>query len=186
MIHTFLTLPSSSHTLRSINVQAVLNLSLNQDILQDISDDVQLKLKMFVGGKFKPKKTVFEDLKELDVEVPEEDRYDPYFSVFDFEAMAVKVPKGTVVQGKTLHATHVPATVSICSNVPGHEEPAHLQTDGDPQKLVDDFVDVLLEHQNTRVGFLTQKYESVLNQLQERIDECKEFLGIEDEPKTVF
>ena len=101
---------------------------------------------VYVGGKFKPRKTVFEDLDELDFEVPEE--------------------------------------CSICSNIPEHEEPVHLQTDGDPQKLVDDFVDILLEHQTTRVGILNQKYESVLNQLKETIDELKEFLGIKDEAKT--
>ena len=32
----------------------------------------------------------------FDIEVPKEDRYDRYFSVFDFEAMVVKTPSKTV------------------------------------------------------------------------------------------
>ena len=136
---------------------------------------------VYVGGKFKPKKTVFEELDELGIKVPEEDRFDPYFSVFDFEAMAIKTQNGTVEQGKTLHATHVPATVSICSNIPGHEQPVHLQTDGDPQKQVDNFVDVLLEQQKTRVAILNKKYEPVLTQLNDRITELRSFLGIKKE-----
>ena len=51
----------------------------------------------------------------LDVKVPEEVRYDRYFSVFDFEAMAAKTPSETVEQGKTLHATHLdPGKVQQC------------------------------------------------------------------------
>ena len=93
--------------------------------------------------------------------------------------MAAKTPSGTVEQGKTLHATHVPATVSICSNVPGHEQPVHIQTDGDSQKLVDEFVDSLLEQQNTRVEILNEKYEPVLSKLKEIIIRLKVKLGIE-------
>ena len=101
---------------------------------------------IYVGGKFKTKRTVFEALDELNINVPKKDRYDTLFSVFDFEAMAVKTPKGTIEQGKTLHATHVPATVSICSNLPNHKDPVHIQTDDDPQELSDRFVNVLLKH----------------------------------------
>ena len=133
---------------------------------------------VYVGGKFKPKKTVFEALDELAIKVPEEDRYDSFFSVFDFEAMAAKISSGTVELGKTLHATHIPATVSVCSNIPGHEQPVHLQTNGDPQTLVDEFVDSLLEQQKSRVEILNEKYKSTLTQLKERIIVLKEKLGI--------
>ena len=92
--------------------------------------------------------------------------------------MAANISSGTLELGKTLHATHIPATVSVCSNVPGHEQPVHLQTDGDPQKLVHRFVDSLLEQQNSRVEILNQKYKSTLTQLQKKIIELKEKLGV--------
>ena len=51
----------------------------------------------------------------FDIEVPKEDWYDRYFSVFDFEAMVVKTPSKTVEQGKILHATHLdPGKVQRC------------------------------------------------------------------------
>ena len=43
----------------------------------------------FVGGKYVITKTVFEELEELEIKVPEQDRYDPYFSTFDFEAFTI-------------------------------------------------------------------------------------------------
>ena len=36
---------------------------------------------VYIGGKFKPKKTVFEALDELAIKVPEKDRYDRFFSL---------------------------------------------------------------------------------------------------------
>ena len=134
---------------------------------------------VYVGGKFKTKQTVFEALDELGIKVPEEHQYDRLFSVFDFEAMAFKTE--TVEQGKTLLATHVPATVSISSNVPGHEEPIHLQTNGNSQELIDEFVDNLLEHQKSRVEILNEKYEPALSELNEDISQLKKLLGIEEE-----
>ena len=44
---------------------------------------------IYVGGTYKVKKTLFECLDEIDIKVPAEDRYDEYFTVFDFEALQV-------------------------------------------------------------------------------------------------
>ena len=121
-------------------------------------------------------------MEELNINVPEEDRYDMLFSVFDFEAMAVKTPEGTV-EGKTLHATHVPATVSICSNLPDHKDPVHIQTDDDPQELSDRFVDVLLTHHEAGKKIRTEKYKPELDELTERITQLKQILGQDEEEK---
>ena len=45
---------------------------------------------IYVGGKFRPKETVFDWLEKEDFNVPESDRYFKYFSVFDFEALQEK------------------------------------------------------------------------------------------------
>ena len=48
------------------------------------ADEVQEK---FVGGKYILSK--FELCEELNINIPEEDRYDPYFTTYDFEAFTV-------------------------------------------------------------------------------------------------
>ena len=54
--------------------------------------------------------------------------------------------------------------------------------EGDPQKLVDDFVEELLVIQKTRVKLLKEeKFKSAIDELQSRIKEFKRKLGIEDE-----
>ena len=103
---------------------------------------------VFLGGKYCNKKTVFELLDTIDIHVPECDRYDPYFAVYDFETL--QVPIEEELQGRTLHFKHVPATVSICSNVPGHTDPVHVRSHGEPQQLVDEFVQKLLRIQAVR------------------------------------
>ena len=52
----------------------------------------------FAGGKYVISKTVFELLEELNINVPEEDRYDPYFSRLVFESFTV--PKETEYLGR--------------------------------------------------------------------------------------
>ena len=83
--------------------------------------------------------------------------------------------------GRTLHFTHKPATVSICSSVPDHTEPYHIQSDGDPQELVDKFVLKLLEVQKSRVDLLTERYKTVLEELEEKETElsCMLFNSIQ-------
>ena len=88
----------------------------------------------FVGGKHILTKTVFELCEELGIDVPEEDRYDPYFSTFDFEAFTV--PDESEYLGRQFHATQVPATFSVCSSVPGHTTARHVRTHGDAQELI--------------------------------------------------
>ena len=72
---------------------------------------------MYIGGKYRNKKPVFELLDDIDINVPEEDRYDKYFGCYDFKAL--QVPIEDELLGRVLHFDHVPATVSICSNIPG-------------------------------------------------------------------
>ena len=119
---------------------------------------------VYKGGKYRIKKTVFELLDALGINVPENDRFDPYFVVYDFEAL--QVPIDEVLQGRNLHFKHVPATVSICSNVPGHTYPVHIRSNGDSQQLVDEFVQELLKIQATRETLLTQKYQPSLDALE--------------------
>ena len=121
---------------------------------------------VFKGGKYKNRKTVFELLDTLGINVPQSDRFDPYFAVYDFEALQVRIEE--VLQGRKLKYKHVPATVSICSNVPNHTEPLHLRSNGDSQQLIDQFVIELLKIQATRETLLTEKYQPFLDALEIR------------------
>ena len=138
---------------------------------------------VFTGGKYRNKKTVFELLDTLNIHVPDADRFDPYFAVYDFEAL--QVPIDDELQGRTLHYKHVPATVSICTNIPGHTNALHLRSTGDPQQLVDTFVEELLKVQAVRERLLTEKYQSVIDDLNVQQLECKTNLGEVDQSMEV-
>ena len=133
---------------------------------------------IYVGGKYMNRKTIFECLEEVGIDVPEADRYDEYFTVFDFEAY--QAPEEDEEQGRTFHFEHIPATVSICSSVPGHTEPHHIQSDGEPQDLVDRFVMKLHEVQESREQLLTAKYQPYLDKLLHKMADIMWMLGIDD------
>ena len=102
----------------------------------------------FVGGKYISTKTVFEELEELEIKVPEQDRYDPFFSTFDFEAFTI--PGESEYLGRQFHATQAPATLLVCSSVPDHTDAVHVRTYDNSQELVDELITELLRHQDTR------------------------------------
>ena len=139
---------------------------------------------VFVGGKYRSKKTVFNMLDDIEIIIPAEDRFDEFFTVFDFEALQCEFDTDKAERGRTFHFKRVPATVSVCSSVPEHTEPVHIRSDGDPQKLVDNFVINLLEIQETRKKLLTVKYKMYLEELKNREDELSVLLGIDNNNST--
>ena len=101
---------------------------------------------VYLGGKFDAHlDTVFDKLLIIDIFVPASDRYYEFVSVFDYEA--IQVPDPHKSHGKDILYVHIPATFSVCSNVPGFREPVHVQSDGDPQKLVENMVELQIQHQ---------------------------------------
>ena len=92
---------------------------------------------LYIGGKFKTNDTIFERLYKVGIEVQEQDRYYKFVSTYDYEA--IQTPDNEIVHGRKMHYVHVPATFSVCSNIPGHTEPKHQASDGSPQKLVEKF-----------------------------------------------
>ena len=80
---------------------------------------VQLK---YLGGTYHVPKTVFEQLEEENIIVPEEARYFPYHATFDFECSFDQEKAQELKNTDKLNwqSSHVPLTVSVCSNVPGY------------------------------------------------------------------
>lgn len=76
---------------------------------------------VFPGRFYEKKKTIFGELREIDVIVQKSDEYFPWFIVFDFEAIFKKVNESSVTSKLQIERIHQPISVSICSNVPDFE-----------------------------------------------------------------
>ena len=59
-------------------------------------------------------------------------------------------------------ARHVPLSVSVASNVPGHEQVQCLVTDGDTNKLVSAMMDILQSMSDAAYENINNSYEDVL------------------------
>ena len=66
-------------------------------------------------------------------------------------------------------AHHVPVSVSVASNVPGHERVQCLVTDGDTNKLVSAMMDILQAMSNAAYNKIKHSYEDVWEQLAEEL-----------------
>ena len=134
------------------------------------------KEEIYVGGKFRQSDTIFERLKKEGIDIPQEDRFYPFISVFDYEAL--QVPRDELIGGREIHFRHVPATFSLCSNIPEHTEPIHVTSNGDPQELVDKMITIQLQHQEKASYLMRKKFDEVFKLLNREIAELEEKLEI--------
>ncbi len=65
-------------------------------------------------------------------------------------------------------ARHVTLSVSVASNVPGHETPRCYVTDGDSHKLVGAMMSGLSAFSDAAFDMLIPSYDNVLNELEVR------------------
>ena len=111
---------------------------------------------------------MFERLDDEGIVVGDSLRYYPYRGTFDFECFFDKhnFPADT----KTLQwsARHVPLSVSVASNVPGHEDAQCYITNGDSNKLVADMMVHLTAISDTAYDSLSPSYAEVLADLDAR------------------
>ena len=115
-------------------------------------------------------------------------RYYPYRATFDFECWfdTEQLPSDS----DRVHwvARHVPLSVSVASNVPGHERVKCLVTNGDTNKLVIDMMAILISMSDAAYDSIKDSYENVLEQLAEamtRWDEQEETaLSAADDKKS--
>ena len=136
---------------------------------------------VFIGGKHKKDRTVFERLELAGYDIAREDRYCPYISCFDFEAL--QVPRNERLKGRNIVYKHIPATFSVHSNVPGHTEVQHRVSDGNPQRLVDELITILLRHQDTASTEMNKRFETLFTELDEDLQDIKEKLETPGDPK---
>ena len=77
----------------------------------------------------------------------------------------MQVPIDDVVKGRNIHFEHVPASFSLCFNIPGHHETVHVQSEEDPQVLVDRMVKIQTLHQEAACPIMQEKYQVILEAL---------------------
>ena len=139
--------------------------------------------RVYKGGVYHPPSSIFERLDDEGIIVEDVLRYYPYRATFDFECYFDRdnVPADT----NTLQwsARHVPLSVSVASNVPGHEDAQCYITNGDSDKLVADMMSHLHAVSDAAFESLKPSYESVLDKLkmlQEEWDSAEEECGLEE------
>ena len=112
--------------------------------------------------------SVFQRLDDEGFAVIEDLRYYPYRAKFDFECYFNDErlpPDSDRVQWS---ARHVPLSVSLASNVPGHDDAQCYVTNGDSDKLVEDMMAHLITISDAAYESLLPSYKDVLACLKER------------------
>lgn len=120
----------------------------------------------YKGGRYSAPKTLFEDLDQFDIEVPEELRFNRFRAVYDFESRLLPVKNDQFM------FKHIPTSVSIVSNVEGYETPKTFCNEN-PLDLVRDFVKYLDEISSKQAFLNNRDYRKILKSLYSKIDECE-------------
>ena len=121
--------------------------------------------RVYPGGVYHSTPSVFERLADENIRVAEALQYYPYRATFDFECWfdTEHLPADSA----QVHwvARHVPLSVSVASNVPGHEQVTCIVTDGDVNKLVSTMMTVLQAMSEAAYDKIKDSYDHVLEQL---------------------
>ena len=140
--------------------------------------------RVYKGGVYHPPPpSVFERLDDEGIVVEKTLRYYPYRATFDFECFFDRHNLPADTNTLQWSARHVPLSVSVASNVPGHEDAQCYITNGDSDKLVADMMSHLHAVSDAAFESLKPSYESVLDKLKmlkEEWDSAEEECGLEE------
>ena len=123
---------------------------------------------VYKGGVYHTTPTVFQRLDDEGITVADMLRFYPYRATFDFECFFDGEDISANSDRVQWIARHVPLSVSVASNVPGHEPPRCYVTDGDSDKLVGTMMRGLSAISDTAFDMLIRSYDNVLNELEVR------------------
>ena len=138
---------------------------------------------VYNGGVYHPPPSVFERLDDEGIVVDEGLRYYPYRGTFDFECFFDRHNLPADTNTLQWSARHVPLSVSVASNVPGHEDAQCYITNGDSNKLIEEMMSHLHAVSDAAFESLKPSYESVLDKLKmlkEEWDRAEEECGLEE------
>ena len=122
---------------------------------------------VFPGGFYQQPKTIFEQLENIGIHVPEKDRYYPWFAVFDCESLLQKIENDRTQKVEWTHQ-HIPVSVSICSNVPAHTQPVCF-VHSNLESLVDSMISQLENIMATSRDLAKQKWGWVLDAISQKM-----------------
>ena len=123
---------------------------------------------VYKGGGYHTTPSVFKSLDGEGITVVDTLRFYPYRATFDFECFFDGENLPTDSDLVQWIARHVPLSVSLASNVPGHETPRCYVTDGDSDKLVGAMMSGISAVSDATFDMLTPSYDNVLNELEVR------------------
>jgi len=126
--------------------------------------DVQVK-HTHVGGINNNKKTVFDQLEQLGINIPHEDRFYPYRSTFDYESYFDKSDLPDAGEKLVWVMRHVLCSVSVCSNVANFEQ-SKCFINTSPQRLVHDKMQYLETIADAAFEILKENFQYVFDQLE--------------------
>ena len=122
--------------------------------------------RIYKGGVYRPPASIFERLDDEGICVTDDLRFYPYRATFDFESYFDRDNLPANTDHVQWIARHVPLSVSVASNIPGHEAPCCFITDGDSDKLVADMMRHLHTISDAAYESLSASYADVLDELQ--------------------
>ena len=124
--------------------------------------------RIYKGGVYHTTPSVFQRLDDEGISVANTLRFYPYRATFDFECFFDGENLPTDSDRVQWIARHVPLSVSVASNVPGHETPHCYITDSDSDKLVATMMRSLSAISDAAFDMLIPLYDNVLNELEVR------------------
>ena len=112
---------------------------------------------------------MFQELEEEGIIVPEEARYFPYRATFDFECYFDKEKAQELKNTDKLNwqSSHVPLSVSVCSNVPGYQEPKCFVSNGNANEFITEFIQYLTKISMKGSSLLREHYAPVFEALKQ-------------------
>ena len=75
------------------------------------------------------------------------------------------------IERLTWKAKHVPLSVSVCSNIPGYNDPKCFGTNGDSHQLLNNMIEYLLKVSEKSYESLMSDFEVVFEEIDEKIAE---------------
>ena len=141
---------------------------------------------IYNGGVYHTTPSLFQRLDDEGITVADTLRFYPYRATFDFECFFDGENQPTDSDRVQWIARHVPLSVSVASNVPGHEDAQCYVTNGTSDKLVEDMMRGLSAISDAALDMLMLSYDNVLNELEvrkEAWDEAERKAFKEDESK---
>jgi len=128
----------------------------------------------YPGGNYAPPPTLRQKLAEEGIELPENLKFHPYHIVYDIESYFPQENPTPENPTKLVYTkNHVPLSVGIYSNVPGHDTGKCLVTAGNTHDLVANMVNAMTTICDTSKNLLTAEAEEVFELIDLKIAEIE-------------